>query len=592
MRTRTVLTLAVISALLVIPFGAAPAVADDDPVWSIEGAGWGHGVGMSQYGAYGMALDGFSVDDIIGHFYSGAYIDPLSNRSLPDWWEDSHPLVVGLEQDVTSVTIQAINGSAELCQRGFNSSHCVPETIPANATRTIKGDGDSCTVADGNSVSASRSCSIDVTWSDDGLTRVKVGSTEYAHGLVEIRPDGEAFNVTLDIELELYLRGIAEVPGTWPAAALEAQAVAARNYAVRRVLDTSSDTGDPTRPCGCHLMDGISDQVYAGWTKEGYSPNPWVTAVEATSGKVAVHPSTDLVFSAYYSSSSGGATENNESVWLGAPLQYLRSVEDPWSVSSEVGNPYSDWEFSFTSSALASIIGWDTVTSVELVANPPGATVRFSGVNDGVGVTKDYRGEALRTTFDLRSPWVDGVVSPYDFRDVSGSVHREAITFISDLGITKGCNPPANDRFCPDEPVTRGQMAAFLVRAQQLPDGDAESFSDMAGSVFDGDVKRLVAAGITRGCNPPDNDRFCADETVTRGQMAAFLTRAFGYTDAGTADFVDDNNSVFESDIERMAQAGVTKGCNPPANDRFCPDDPLTRAEMATFLMRALQSSG
>ena len=85
------------------------------------------------------------------------------------------------------------------------------------------------------------------------------------------------------------------------------------------------------------------------------------------------------------------------------------------------------------------------------------------------------------------------------------------------------------------------------------------------------------------------NDRFCPEQTVTRGQMAAFLVRAMGYVDDGGGNrFVDDDGSVFESAIDKLATAGVTQGCNPPANDRFCPDDNVIRGQMAAFLNRAL----
>jgi hypothetical protein len=70
--------------------------------------------------------------------------------------------------------------------------------------------------------------------------------------------------------------------------------------------------------------------------------------------------------------------------------------------------------------------------------------------------------------------------------------------------------------------------------------------------------------------------------------MAAFLVRSLGLTDRGDVDFVDDNGSVFEADIERLATAGITVGCNPPANDRYCPSDSVTREQMASFLARAL----
>ncbi len=175
------------------------------------------------------------------------------------------------------------------------------------------------------------------------------------------------------------------------------------------------------------------------------------------------------------------------------------------------------------------------------------------------------------------------------FVDDDGSIFEADIEWLAAEGVTKGCNPPTNDRYCPDDPVTRGQMAAFLVRFLGLTDdGGGNSFVDDNGSIFETDIARLAAAGITKGCNPPTNDRYCPDDPVTRGQMAAFLVRALGLTDDGGGNsFVDDNGSVFEADIARLAAAGITKGCNPPVNDRFCPNDTVTRAQMAAFLHRA-----
>ncbi len=128
-------------------------------------------------------------------------------------------------------------------------------------------------------------------------------------------------------------------------------------------------------------------------------------------------------------------------------------------------------------------------------------------------------------------------------------------------------------------------MAAFLVRALHLTDGLSDPFSDDDDSVFEADIERLAAAGITKGCNPPVNDEYCPDARVTRAQMAAFLVRALGYTDDGGGDlFLDDDYSIFEADIDRLATVGVTQGCNPPINDRFCPEQYVTRGQMAAFL--------
>ncbi len=176
-----------------------------------------------------------------------------------------------------------------------------------------------------------------------------------------------------------------------------------------------------------------------------------------------------------------------------------------------------------------------------------------------------------------------------DFTDVpADNPFYDSIAWLADAGITKGCNPPANDRFCPDDAVTRGQMAAFLVRALDLPGGTSVDFVDDEGSVFEESIESLAAAGITKGCNPPTNDRFCPNASVTRAEMAAFISRALDLTTRAGDPFTDDDDSIFEADIERLAAAGVTKGCNPPVNNRYCPDDPVTRGQMAAFLHRAL----
>ncbi len=95
---------------------------------------------------------------------------------------------------------------------------------------------------------------------------------------------------------------------------------------------------------------------------------------------------------------------------------------------------------------------------------------------------------------------------------------------------------------------------------------------------------------MTLGCNPPNFSRYCPNGLVTRGQMAAFLVRALDLPAYNGPDrFADDNGHVFEGAIERLAQAGITVGCNPPVNDRFCPNDFVTRGQMAAFLKRALR---
>jgi hypothetical protein len=126
------------------------------------------------------------------------------------------------------------------------------------------------------------------------------------------------------------------------------------------------------------------------------------------------------------------------------------------------------------------------------------------------------------------SGWSAAREAAIPFDDSTASVFAESIRWLNATGITKGCGPRL---FCPDRPVSRGEMAAFLARALSLPSPPSPiTFTDSRGHLFEGAISRLAYAGITLGCNPPTNNRFCPDDEVTRGQMAAFLVRA-GLTD-------------------------------------------------------------
>jgi hypothetical protein len=132
-------------------------------------------------------------------------------------------------------------------------------------------------------------------------------------------------------------------------------------------------------------------------------------------------------------------------------------------------------------------------------------------------------------------------------------------------------------------------MAGFLARALELPDSPIDYFADDTGHTFDAAINKIAHAGITLGCDPPANTSFCPDDIMSRGQMAAMLARAFGLPTSGVDYFVDDTGHTFELAINKIAQDGITLGCNPPGNDRFCPDALVTRDQMATFLTRALE---
>ncbi len=166
------------------------------------------------------------------------------------------------------------------------------------------------------------------------------------------------------------------------------------------------------------------------------------------------------------------------------------------------------------------------------------------------------------------------------FTDIAGSAFIEDITWLLERGITNGCG---GGRFCPTESVTRAQMASFIARAVGLPAATRDYFGDDAGSLHEADINRLAEAGITNGCG---GGRYCPNEAVTRDQMASFLARALGLPAPIGDHFTDDAGSIHEADINRLAEAGVTNGCAP---SRYCPLQPVTREQMAAFLHRALE---
>ncbi len=173
------------------------------------------------------------------------------------------------------------------------------------------------------------------------------------------------------------------------------------------------------------------------------------------------------------------------------------------------------------------------------------------------------------------------------FFDDDGNVHEGYIEALAATWVLRGCNPPLDDLICPRDSLTRGQLAALLQRAAALPSDGSDAFSDDNGTTFEADIDAIAAAGIARGCDPPANTRFCPNRTVTRGELAAFLVRLADLPPGPSGRFVDDTGT-FEGDIEALAAAGITNGCNPPANDRYCPDRPVRRDEAASLLARTL----
>ena len=173
------------------------------------------------------------------------------------------------------------------------------------------------------------------------------------------------------------------------------------------------------------------------------------------------------------------------------------------------------------------------------------------------------------------------------FVDDDGSVHEDSINKIAAAGITVGCSRESL-RFCPAGVVTRAQMATFLARALELPEAPAAGFIDVdPAGVHAAGIDALFAAGITVGCSR-ESLRFCPAGVVTRAQMATFLARALELPEAPAAGFIDvDPAGVHAAGIDALFAAGITVGCSRESL-RFCPAGVVTRAQMATFLARAL----
>ena len=174
-----------------------------------------------------------------------------------------------------------------------------------------------------------------------------------------------------------------------------------------------------------------------------------------------------------------------------------------------------------------------------------------------------------------------GVVPP--FSDVDGHPFEEHIEWMRLAGLTEGCG---GGRFCPDAPVTRGQMASFLVRALELPPTDTDAFDDDDGTTHEDAINRLAASGIASGCSATN---YCPNATVIRGQMASFMARGLDLPFATRDWFADDDRSSYQTNINRLAESRIASGCG---HGRFCPNSGITRGQMAAFLHRALTSDG
>jgi hypothetical protein len=166
------------------------------------------------------------------------------------------------------------------------------------------------------------------------------------------------------------------------------------------------------------------------------------------------------------------------------------------------------------------------------------------------------------------------------FVDDDETPYEDAIEALAADSIVEGCGA---DVFCPGEPVLRGPTASLLSRAFDLPTVERDFFDDDDESIHEDAINRLADAGVSQGC---DTDRFCIDQRLRRGQVAALLVRAANLP-ATDDEYFRDGGGTHGDAIDALAAAGVTAGCD-ARGTRFCGDREVTRGELAVFLARAL----
>ncbi len=201
----------------------------------------------------------------------------------------------------------------------------------------------------------------------------------------------------------------------------------------------------------------------------------------------------------------------------------------------------------------------------------------------------------LLTATVLDAPWdpAEGGEPPPDlggpivfegsFSDDDNSVHQGEIERLFERGLTVGCVPDDN-LYCPADQVTRGQLATFLQRYLALPEAASDYYTDDDSSVHEAAINALTEAGIAFGC--AEND-YCGGSVVTRAELAAFFVYAFGYPPSSEGPFIDIAGNAFEAEINALAGVGLTSGCDEEAG-LYCPSEGLTRAQYASFMMRAI----
>jgi SpoIID/LytB domain protein len=356
---------------------AAPASAAS--AFTIRGAGWGHGVGMSQYGAAGYAKHGWTHEQILTHYFTGTQIGTVPAATV----------VRVLLQSPQKATFSGADAAGD--QKLDPTARYSVRTISGGRVELLDSSGASVTTSD---------APLKVSNADDKPILLAGGSVNGLsngryRGSFEFRPGtlGEILAVNV-VGLEQYVAGVIgnEAIPSWPIEALEAQAVASRSYGV-----ATSRNGKG----GWDLYPDTRSQVYKGIA--GENPNT-TKATTLTAGQIVTYagkPATTFFFS-----TSGGETESIENAFVGsAPLPYLKGVDDPYDDES----PYHRWgpivmSRSAAGAKLGSLVKGSFKRIKVLQRGVSPRIVRAQVI--GTGGATDVTGATLRSKFGLRDSWM------------------------------------------------------------------------------------------------------------------------------------------------------------------------------------------
>ena len=364
------------ATLLVLLALATLAVAKPKTTFTIRGAGFGHGVGMSQYGAMGFAQKGAGYRDILGHYYTGTQIAKIDGSSQVRVLLASGgairvrgvTAVVGARQLSSAATYRAVPGGPGVVSLRSASG---AEVGRYQAPLRLQGAGGRFTLL--------------------GRAANGVANGGY-RGVLEVSPSPSGLMAVNAVDLESYIRGVvpAESPPSWPAEALKAQAVAARTYALTtRKPVTGFD----------HYADTRS-QVYNGVSGERATTD---AAIAATAGEVVTYEGKPVA--TYFFSTSGGRTEHVENAFGSSAQPWLRSVDDPYDDVSprHRWGPYR-WSFSTVKRKLGSLVkgSFRSIRVTQRGASPRVVSATVVGTGGSTRVT----GAQLRARLGLFDSWV------------------------------------------------------------------------------------------------------------------------------------------------------------------------------------------